>query len=206
MKLDENRNTLFFNKGESVFKQGLKPAGLFALSSGKVKNIHLNESGGTHLINLNKPVDFLGFSDFISDQLHSYSCIAIENCSVCFIPAEDLYGVLKSNPALSFKSLQYISNEFRAYRTRKSNLLGKNMRGRMADTLLYIYHFFNVQKQADFLDLDLTREDYGSLAQMNTANSIRTLSEFSKRRLIRFEGHVLYYLNVKGLQQISLTE
>lgn len=206
LKLDQNRTTLFFSKGERIFKQGLKPAGLYALSSGKVKNMHLNESGGTHLINLNKPVNFLGFSDFISDQLHSYTCIAIENSSVCYIPTEDFYEVLKSNHVLSYKSLQYVSNESRAFRTRKCNLLGKNMRGRMADTLLYIYHFFDVGGNKNSIELDLTREDYGSLAQMNTANSIRTLSEFSKRGLIRFDGHLLNYLNVKGLQLISLTE
>lgn len=206
VKLDRNRTMLYFERGEMVFRQGLKAAGLYALSLGKVKNIHLNESGGTHLINLNKPVNFLGFSDFLSEQIHSYSCAAIENCAVCFIPAEDFYDILRNNNALSLKSLQFVSSEYRAFQTRKSNLLGKNMRGRMADTLLYIYDFFEVKSQSNLINLDLTRSDYGSLAQMNTANSIRTLSEFTKRGLIKFEDHTLHFLNVRGLQQISLTE
>lgn len=206
VKLDKHRATLYFGRGENVFRQGLRPSGLYALSSGKAKNIRRNESGGTHVIGLNQPVNFLGFGDFLCDQTHSYSCVCIENCSVCFIPGEVFFEVLRNNSALSLKSLQFVSKNHSEFLTRYSNLLGKNMRGRMADTLIYIYNLFNIDKKANSINIDLTRSDYGSFAQMNTANAIRTLSEFSKSGLIKFEGTTLHFLNVKGLQQISLNE
>ncbi len=206
IRLNENKRFLYFTKGETVFKQNLRPAGLYALSQGKVKNIRISEAGGTQLIDLNQPVNFIGFSDFISDHHHSYSAVAIENCTVCFIPSDDFMEVLRNNTTLSLRSMQFISNQHRRYLERTCNLSGKNMRGRMADTLMYIYDLFEGHKKNNVINLDLTRSDYGSLAQMNTANAIRTLSEFSKRGLIEFNGPDLSFKNVAALRQISLKE
>ncbi|MBK8501842.1 MAG: Crp/Fnr family transcriptional regulator [Saprospiraceae bacterium] len=206
VKLNANKRMLYFSKDEPIFKQSLRPAGLYALSSGMVKNVRTNEAGVTHLVDLNKPVDFLGFGDFISDCAHSYSAIALENCTICFIPGEDFMNVMADNGALIMKSLQFVSKQHRRYIERISNLSGKNMRGRMADILMYIYDVFDLNKSRDRIKIELKRSDYGSLAQMNTANAIRTLSEFSKTNLIEFKGQSLFYMNVPALRQISLNQ
>jgi CRP/FNR family transcriptional regulator len=204
--LNANKRMLYFSKDEAIFKQSLRSVGLYALSAGMVKNVRTNEAGVTHLVDLNKPVDFLGFSDFISDGVHSYSAIALENCTICFIPAEDFLDVITNNRPLMMKSLRFVSKQHRRYIERISNLSGKNMRGRMADILMYIYDVFGVSKSRDQIKIELKRSDYGSLAQMNTANAIRTLSEFSKANIIEFNGSNLYYLNVPALRQISLNQ
>ncbi len=204
--LNENKGTLYFSKNEQIFKQGTKPSGIYALSGGKAKNVRINEIGNEQIISLHKPVDFLGFYDFISDQNHSFSSIALENCIVCYIPINDFLTIINRNISFTIKTLKYVSEEFAKNVIRTSNLKGKHMRGRMADSLLYIYEMFEVQNTDDVLEIELTRQDYADMANMNTANAIRTLSEFSKTNWITLEKKRIIYRDIQALQRVSMAE
>jgi CRP-like cAMP-binding protein len=202
--LNKNKSDLRFKKNEFIFKQGIRPSGVYILAEGKVKNSKLSEHGFEQIVSLNKPVEFLGFFDFNANQKHSYSAIALEDCHVCYIPTKEIQEILRQNNAFALRILKYVSREFSLYIDRVTNLTGKHMRGRMADTLLYIYDFFDVAKSKDVLHIDLKRRDLADMAVMNTSNAVRTLSEFSKEEYITLEKHRIVFHNLSALQRISL--
>lgn len=202
--LTKNKTSHLFAKDEPIFRQGMKPSGIYALSGGKVKNVRMNDTGSQQIIGLHKPVEFIGFYDFISDHDHTFSAVALESSSVCHIPAEDFLTVIKRNNELAMKTLRFVSQEFALHVERMSNLTAKHMRGRMADTLLYIYDLFEVANQDSVLDIELKRRDFAGLANMNTANAIRTLSEFSKDGLIDIQKTHIRFLDTTSLRHISM--
>jgi CRP-like cAMP-binding protein len=203
--LNKNKSDLRFKKNEFIFKQGIRPSGLYILAQGKVKNLKMSEHGFEQIVSLNKPVEFLGFFDFNANQKHSYSAIALEDCHVCYIPAKDIQEILSHNNDFTMRILKHVSREFSLYINRMTNLTGKHMRGRMADTLLYIYDFFDVAKSDNVLPIDLKRRDLADMAMMNTSNAVRTLSEFSKEKYITLEKHHMIFHNLPALQRISNT-
>lgn len=203
--LNKNKSDLYFAKNEFIFKQGVRPAGLYILAGGKVKNSKMSEHGFEQIVSLNKPVNFLGFYDFNANQNHTYSAIALEDCHVCYIPTKDFQEILHHNNAFTVRLLKHVSREFSQHIHRITNLSGKHMRGRMADTLLYIYDFFDVAKSNNELTIDLKRRDLGDMAVMNTSNAVRTLSEFSREEWITLEKHRIVFRNLPALQRMSLT-
>ncbi len=203
--LNQNKTILHFAKNEFIFKQGVRPSGLYILAGGKVKNSRMSENGFEQIVSLNKPVDFLGFYDFSAHQNHTYSAIALEECRICYVPTKDFQDILKHNNAFAVRILTQISQEFSQHIQRMTNLAGKHMRGRMADTLLYIYDLFDVAKTHNTLTIDLKRRDLAGMAIMNTSNAVRTLSEFSKAEWITLEKHQIVFNNLPALQRISMT-
>lgn len=203
--LDRNKTELHFAKNEFIFKQGVRPSGLYILFEGKVKNTRISEHGFEQIVSLNKPVDFLGFYDFNANLNHSYSSIALEDCRICFVPTKDFQEILTRDNAFAVKVLKHVSREFSQHIHRMTNLTGKHMRGRMADTLLYIYDFFDVAKTNNVLAIDLKRRDLADMAVMNTSNAVRTLSEFSKADWITLEKHQIIFNNLSALKRSSIT-
>ncbi len=203
--LNRNKTVLQFAKNESIFKQGTRPSGLFILAEGKVKNSSISENGFEQIVSLSKPVDFLGFYDFTANQYHTYSAIALEDCRVCYTPTNDFQEILNHNNAFAVKVLKHVSHEFSHHVHRMTNLTGKQMRGRMADTLLYVYDLFGVDKSNNILTIDLRRRDLADMAVMNTSNAVRTLSEFSKANWISLDKHQIIFHNLPALQRISMT-
>lgn len=201
--LNAHKKCVSFARGEYLFRQGSWPLGLFALSDGKVKNVRVSANGDEHIFSLNKEVEFLGFYDFMGDQPYSFSCIALEPCHVCFIPRAYFMEMLQRNPDIAIKTLQMVSKQFAASLERSTNLQSKHMRGRMADTLLYLYELFEGNKTHNRLQLHLKRSDFAALSEMNVANAIRTLSEFTKAGLITFGDGTIEYHNLEELRKTS---
>ena len=203
--LNKNKQTLHFKKKEQIFKQGTKPSGLYALSGGKVKNVRISDTGSEQIIEIQRPVEFVGFFDLISDHLHTYSSIALEDCSICYIPIDDFLEVLNGNNAFAVRVLRFVGRQFAQHVERMSDLRGKHMRGRMADALLYIHELFELTDDNNSIQIELKRSDFGDLADMNTANAIRTLSEFTKSGWIDLQKTHISFLDIPALQRVSMT-
>lgn len=198
------KRNLHFAKGEYIFRQGQRPNGLYILSSGKVKNVSINDNGSEQIFSLNRPVDFLGLPDFTNNSAHTWSSIAIEDVGICFIPRDVIFHVMSQNPSFSIRLLQYVSAIHTDIIRREANLRSKHMRGRMAYTLLYLCELFNCEQSKYVLELSLKRSDFAALANMNTGNAIRVLSEFSKLGYISFSPQSIHFLDLKALRKISL--
>lgn len=203
--LEENRNRLFFKKGEYIYKEGSKPLGLFCLSEGKIKTTVLSVNGVEQIIALHKPMEFLGFSDLIRDEFCSSNAIALEDCSVCYIPKNEFLSVLAENIGLSIKISRYFASKLEESNRRLTNLTQKHMMARIADTLLLLHEKYGFcgHKQ-NILDARLKRSEIAALSNMTTSNAIRILSDLAKSAIISLDHRKIKILNMKELQNISL--
>src|SRR5690606_6168678 len=77
------RQSLHFEKGDTVFKQGNKPLGLYILSEGRVKNVCVNDSDSKQIFSLNKEGEFIGFVNFLTITVQSGSAGALCSLTIC---------------------------------------------------------------------------------------------------------------------------
>ncbi len=83
-----------------------------------------------------------------------------------------------------------------------ANMAQKNVKERLADTLLLFDRTFGVDKEG-FLSLVLTREEIANSIGTATESSIRLLSQFKKEGWVELKGKRIKILNKTKLQHIT---
>ncbi|MBL4592408.1 MAG: Crp/Fnr family transcriptional regulator [Flavobacteriales bacterium] len=200
--LESRRHPIFYEKGETIFKEGSVPGNYLCLSSGKVKIVKQIKEGKTKIIDLKKPVESLGFQSLISKSEYDYSAIAIENSQVCSIHKDDFFKVVEKNPKLSLKIIEYLNqlldkstNKFLIYSS-------KNMGSKMSYLLLLLKDFFGVDEENKLL-VKLSRKEIADLSDMDISNAIRTLSNLASKNLIKLDNKDIYLENLEALKLLS---
>ncbi len=201
--LEEKRYTVSYSKGEIIYKEGTQARELLCLNSGKVKICKKGLNGSEHIVDLKKPVDFIGFTAFMYSGYHSTSAYAIEDCSICFINKSAFDKVVHQNKELSIKIIELLAKQLNRANERLINLTQKHMRGRLAETLLLLQDVYGINAHDQSLNVQLKRSDLASLSNMTTANAIKVLSSFAKEGVVWVNRRNIKILNPKALESIS---
>jgi CRP/FNR family transcriptional regulator, polysaccharide utilization system transcription regulator len=190
-------------KGELIFKEGGRPHALICLVEGKVKIFKEGVGDREQIVRLAKPGGFIGYRALFAKQNYLASAIAIEDSIVCSIDKRDLFNIMESNPKISMKILQMMATELGLSNTRTVNLTQKHIRGRLAESLLFLIETYGFEEDEQTIKAYLSREDLANLSNMTTSNAIRTLSTFGSEKVISLDGRRIRVLNLSKLQRIS---
>lgn len=201
--LRQDSSCMQYNKGDTIFNEGDKPVGLLCLVKGKVKVFIEGSSGREQIIRLAKPVGFIGYKALFADENHFVSAVAIEDCIICKIETAGLFEVLKSNNDLCLSIIKYFATELKFSNYRTVTLTQKHIRGRLAESLIFLKDTYGFEKNGKTLNIYLTREDIAHLSNMTTSNAIRTLSAFAKENIIALEGKTIEIIDLPVLEHIS---
>ncbi|RIH64061.1 Crp/Fnr family transcriptional regulator [Mariniphaga sediminis] len=201
-QLAQNKTRITYLKGETIFKQGAFAPYVLFVVRGLVK-VYLQTGFEKQVnISLEKTGNFLAFSSIFGENIHTYSTQALKDSEICMIEKESLKEVLLENPqfALEVTSKNY-RNERHLLEIIK-NLSYKQMRGKLASSLLYL-------SQEDFLKENvfefLTRQEIADFASVSTESAIKFLKEFEKEKIIRLKGKDILITDRKKLEIISKT-
>ncbi len=207
---DADKGTLFnhhscnrYRKGEIIFKEGNRPTALICLIEGKVKIFKEGVGGREQIVRLAKPGGFIGYRALFAKENYLASAIAIEESIVCSIDNEDLYHIMESNVQICLKILQMTATELGLSNTRTVSLTQKHIRGRLAESLLFLIETYNFEDDNSTIKAYLSREDIANLSNMTTSNAIRTLSTFASEKVISLDGRRIKIINLSKLRKIS---
>lgn len=193
----------FYKKGEYIFKEGDKPNGLICLSEGKVKVFKEGVGGREQIVRLAKPIGFIGYRALFAEENHHASAVTIEDSVVCFVTKDALYKLLRLNPELSISIIKAFATELGFSYFRTVTLTQKHIRGRLAESLLFLKDTYGFEKDEKTLKVYLSREDIANLSNMTTSNAIRTLSAFAGENIIAIDGRKIKVLDIPKLERIS---
>lgn len=202
-KLKKDVSLISYKKGETVFSEGERPVGFVCLMSGKVKIFKEGLGGREQIIRMTKPVSFICYRAVFAQEHHHASGVALEDSQVFLIPKNTMLDLVKSNSELSLNIIHSLSVElgFSYYRT--ITLTQKHIRGRLAESLLFLKNTYGLEKDEITLKVYLSREDIANLSNMTTSNAIRTLSAFASEHLISIDGRKIKLLDISKLEKIS---
>ena len=86
---------------------------------------------------------------------------------------------------------------------RTVSLTQKHIRGRLAESLLFLKESYGLEEDGSTLSIYLSREDLANLSNMTTSNAIRTLSQFATEHLIAIDGRKIKLIDEEKLKKIS---
>jgi CRP-like cAMP-binding protein len=86
---------------------------------------------------------------------------------------------------------------------RTVNLTQKHIRGRLAESLIFLRDNYGLEEDGSTLSIYLSREDLANMSNMTTSNAIRTLSAFAQEKIIAIEGKKIKIIDNDSLERIN---
>lgn len=192
-----------YKKGQFIFTENGYPLGLYCINHGKVKLTTQGNSGKEQILRLLKDGDVVGYRSLLSNEKYHCSAVALEDCSICFVPKDILFSMLKDNSKISFELLKLLSNNLRQAEDQITSLAQKNVRERMAEALLFFKATYGLNDNDNAINYNFSREEIADFVGTSTESAIRLLSEFNKDQLIELDGKKIIILNQAKLAHIS---
>ncbi len=202
-QLLKSHTCTFFKKGDIIFKEGDRPSGLICLSEGKVKVFKEGVGGREQIIRMAKPFGFIGYRALFAGGNYISSAVAIEDCTICVVEKDILIRLIRTNGDLSLGIIQAFASELGFSNSRTVTLTQKHIRGRLAESLIFLHDTFGYEQDDATLKVYLSREDIANLSNMTTSNAIRTLSTFASEGVISIDGRKIKVMDHYKLQRIS---
>ena len=201
--LADNVRIVSFKKNDIIYRDGEPPREVMCLIAGKVKVYKDGVNGRSQIIRAIKAVDFFGYRAFFAGEEYKTSAMAIDNCVVAFLPIQLVIKFVHENNAVSMFFIRHLAKLLGTADERTVSLTQKHIRGRLAETLLFLKDSYGVEEDGYTLSIYLSREDIASMSNMTTSNAIRTLSSFAVENMIAIDGRKICIMQDEELRKVS---
>lgn len=180
-----------YKVGDTIFRTGDSPLGLFSVRSGVVKLETLNEEGSAHTLRLVGPGGLLGYRSFFQGEPYKKTAIVMENTEVCFLPRKEVMEMFTCHPDLALKMINQLTGDLDQAEAKWVDQIDKGAAARVADALLFLNEKFSGSSW--------TRKEIAEWAGTTTETVIRTLAQFEKEGIISQNYKNFNILNVPKL-------
>ena len=192
-----------YKKNEIIHCEGERPTHLMCLLAGKVKIYKDGVGGRSQIIRMIKPVEYFGYRAFFAREDYVTAAAAFEPSVICLIPMTAIVTLVSQNNELAMFFIKQLSIDLGIADERTVNLTQKHIRGRLAESLLFLKDSYGLEEDGSTLSIYLSREDLANLSNMTTSNAIRTLSQFAAEKLIAIDGRKIKIIEEERLKKIS---
>lgn len=193
--LNNHKSCSSVKKGQVIFNEGFHPHGIYCVNTGKIKVSQMGDAGREHIVRLAKEGDILGYRAILSGDKYSCSAIALDDCSICFIPKEVFLGMVQRDVSLSMSMMRLLSENLRQAETRITEMAQKPVRERLAESILFLKETYGFEEGTQVLNVTMSREELANMTGTATETAIRLLSELKADGIIELSGKKIGILN-----------
>ncbi|MCX6308412.1 MAG: Crp/Fnr family transcriptional regulator [Bacteroidia bacterium] len=201
--LKSNFQVQTFKKNEIIHFEGDRPTHIMCLIRGKVKVYKEGVGGRNQIVRILQPISYFAYRAFFADTNYNTSACAFETSTIVMIPREVILLLVHQNNNLAFFFIQQLSVDLGVSDARQVNLTQKHIRGRLAESLIFMRDNYGLEEDGATINVYLSREDLANLSNMTTSNAIRTLSMFVSERVISMDGRRIKVIDEDRLRKIS---
>jgi CRP-like cAMP-binding protein len=198
-----NCSCVFLPKRKMIFTEGEIPSHLICLVSGQAKLYKEGLAGRDWITRMVNSVELIGYQALFSGEKYNVSAQTIQDSVICKIEKDIMFSIFKKNHKVIMHIMKILARELGFLRTKTITLTQKHIKGRLAETLLFLADTYGFDEDNQTIKVTLSREDLANLSNMTTANAIRTLSMFNAEGLVVLDGRIIKLVNVEGLKKIS---
>jgi CRP-like cAMP-binding protein len=191
-----------YKKGTYIYHEGNRITGCYLVMNGILKIFKTGIDGKEQIIRFAKPFDIIGFRSVLSGELACTTAKTLEDCTLCYIPQESLFYLVKNNGNFSLELLQLSCRELGEANEYITDIAQKTVRERLAEILIHLKENFGLDKE-NILQISLTREELANIVGTATESVIRLLSEFKSDNVLEINGRKIKILNYKALIKIA---
>jgi len=192
-----------FKRNERIYREGDEPSNVMCLLKGKVKISKRGVGGRNQIIRMIKPIQYFAYRAYFAREPYLTDAYAFEASKVCIIPMTIVESIIQANSNLAMFFIRQLSVDLGIADERTVNLTQKHLRGRLADSLLFLKDSYGLEEDQATIGISISREDLANLSNMTTSNAIRTLSTFVSERIITLVRRKVKIIDEERLRRIS---
>ena len=193
-----------YSKGETIFREGSFPSGIFFIRKGKVKKYKADREGNEQIIYVANTGELIGYHALLAEERYPDSASALEDSLIAFIPREDFIEVLSTSKVLSHRLLKLLSHEFTVFANSLTHFAQRSVRERLATQLIVMREKYKENYQPGMaVEINLSREDLASMVGTARENIVRILKEFKEDGSIETRGRKIIVTDIHKLLKIS---
>lgn len=198
-----NSRIIEFKKNEVIYQEEESPVDLMCLCRGKVKIYKDGVGGRSQIIRMIRPTQYFGYRAYFAKEPYVTAAAAFEPSIICFIPMPLVERLVKENTELAMFFIRELSTDLGIADERVVSLTQKHIRGRLAESLIFLAENYGLEEDGATIGIYLSREDLANLSNMTTSNAIRTLSTFVDEHMISLDGRKIKIIDEERLRRIS---
>lgn len=191
-----------YKKGQVIFQQGSRVAGLYCVYQGKVKVSKLSADGKEQIIRLAREGDVLCYRSLMMGPVCTTAATALTDCVVCLIPRPDFFSLLEQNSQFSHSLLRLMARNLGEAEERLLHTAYKPVRERLAEALLLLHQAFRPTTDEPF-SIPVSREDLAALTGTTKETASRLLSEFRDEGLVFTQGSRITVVAHEKISQLA---
>ena len=208
--LDDEQNELLrsaiyqsFRRGEFIYNVNEESSYLIVVLRGRVKLEKFGVGGRVQIVRMFRPCEFFGYRSYFAGEVHSSVAIAMEQTHIACVPMSTIEKICKHNASLAMYFVSALAIDLGQSEERQVNLTQKHIRGRIADSLMFLADKYGFEIDDRTLNVQLSRDELASLSNMNTSNAIRTLAAFAEEGIVELDGRRIKILDKQKLQRVN---
>ena len=201
--LRANSTIQHFKRNERIYREGDEAKNMMCLLKGKVKISKRGVGGRNQIIRMIKPIQYFAYRAYFAREPYLTDASAFEASKVCIIPMTIVESLIQANPNLAIFFIRQLSVDLGIADERTVNLTQKHLRGRLAESLLFLKDSYGLEEDHATIGISISREDLANLSNMTTSSAIRTLSTFVSERIITLVRRKVKIIDEERLRRIS---
>ncbi len=188
--------------GSHLFREDHQGKAIFAIRSGALKSYQVAKDGTEHVLGFHLPGELVGF-DYLADDSHHCSAMALVTSSVCELPMSNIDRLCGDIPGLQRQLIRIMSGEMNADRDLLFMLARKSAEERLASFLLSLSSRYQKRglSGAEFI-LPMSRTDIASYLGLTTETVSRLFSHFQEQGLLAVERKSIIIRDIERLRNL----
>ena len=187
------------SKNENLCKQGSKVSYAIYMVSGTAKLFIEGINNHNIILYILKPHSYIGLLSFFETPTYHYSVKPLEDTVACLVDLKFIKELYIQNHNFLISLNKAFGKSVASIMQKIITLNQKNIRGRVADSLLYLSDLHG----SGSFNMLLTRKELGELSAISEENTVRLLSEFRTEGIINVNGKHIEILDKPLLRRIS---
>lgn len=191
-----------FQKGESLYRSGMRFSGIYAIKSGSMKLLHTDSKGREAIIAVLLPGELAGFDGLFSGN---YRCalVTLETSNACEIAAPEIETLSQKLPAIHRTLMQKTGEQIERSIERLATTK-RPAEERLAGFLLDLSNRYRARGfSAEEFYLNLTRQEIGDHLGVTPETVCRLLARFEASEIIETSGKFVRIKDLAALKTLT---
>lgn len=200
-QLIENSKSL--QTGAHIYNQGDKLQKIYAVKSGAVKSVSLDDQGHEHVVGFHLPGELVGLDGIYPEQ-HISTTIALDTTVMCEMEYSQLESLCAEIPSLQHQMFRLLSRDIYDSHLSKSEASDQTAEQKLANFL----HNLSIRYEARGFSatkfpLTMPRQDIANYLNLAPETVSRLLKRFKDRGYLLIESKQLNILDIEALEAIN---
>lgn len=189
-----------YSRGQSFFSEGDESIGFYIILSGKVKIFKLSPEGKEQIFHILEDHEPFGEAAVFAGEHYPASAQALVETRALFFPRQKFVELIAHEPSLALAMLALLSRRLRKLTSLVENLSLKEVPGRLAAYLLYLYEH---NDDSATIALDISKNQMAGLLGTIPETLSRILKRMNEEKLIKVSTRSISILDRKGLAELA---